>query len=730
MSAQNRRRVHTPVRLQMEATECGAASLGIVLAHHGRWVGLEELREVCGVSRDGASAAALLRAARHYGLEAHGYRKEPEGLRALEPPFIVFWEFGHFLVVEGWRRGTWHLNDPAVGLRSVSEEQFSAAFTGVVITAVPGSSFTPGGRRPSLVSSLAERQRSVRSALVLLIVTGLALMVPSLAVPALARVFVDVHLVGGSQRWTEAVVIGMLAAAGVQALGSSLQGLAANAATVVLTATLSTGLVRRLLDLPARFHDQRSPHDLVNRVALPEGVAAILAGPLAQSLLGALVALCSLGLLAYYSLLLFGVVAGSALALAAVMWWSQARSRALALRQVRDSIDYQIAIFSAVSMAETVKANGLEQEIFDYVAAPTERMLGVWARQDVVGVSVAALSPFLVTLSSIGVLAVGAWAVMAGNLSLGTLVAAQLLARTALSPVATIVSFGGQVQQLAGDLARIDDIAAAPIAAAPIAAAQPPSPVPAPRADARLAASWTPLRGHLELRGVTFGYNPTAPPLLARFDLVVAPGERVAVVGRSGSGKSTLTKVVTGQYVPWEGAVLLDGRARAECAPGVLADGLAVVSQDVEVFAASVRDNVTLWDDTIDDAAVTAALRDACVYEELAARPGGLDWMLGEGGRGLSGGQRQRLAIARALVRDPRIVVLDEATSALDPLTEVRIDAALRRRGCTCLIVAHRLSTVRDADQIVVLDQGVAVERGTHDVLLSQQGAYAELVGA
>ena len=721
--ARRRRRVHTPTLLQMEATECGAASLGIVLGYYGRVVPLEELRVACGVSRDGSDARNLYRAAKAYGLVPKGWRKEPDDLRALRLPLVVFWKFNHFLVVEGFAGDKVYLNDPALGPRVVDAAEFDRSFTGIAITFEPGPDFARGGRRPSLLAGLRRRLGRSRAGVAFCVLAGLGLVVPGLAVPALSRTFVDQYLIGGDADWVGAILVGLAGAAVVQLGLSYLQQRVLARLQTKLAVRMSAETVEHLLALPVRFFAQRAPSELAWRASLNDQVAQVLSGQLTQAAL----ALLTVGLYALlmlrYDPVLTAVVLAAAVANGALLVAINRRRKDLSQRQMREQAEVVMVAAGGIALIESVKASGGEGELFERWSARLAKLLEVGQASDLLGLPLTAVPTLLTSLTSAAVLGLGALRVMDGHITLGTLVAFQTLMASFLLPIGLLVTAGGSVQVLAGSLQRLDDILRAPTERRPRLQVREPAGDGLPPAPALL-------RGALDLRGVTFGYSPLDQPLIDGFELHLAPGQRVALVGGTGSGKSTVSRLVSGLYEPWSGQVLIDGAPRAELDPTALHNGLALVDQDIMLFEGTVWDNLTLWDPGVPEADVVAAARDAAIHDELVARPGGYHGRVDEDGRNFSGGQRQRLEIARALVRGPALMVLDEATSALDALTELTIDQALRRRGCTCLIVAHRLSTVRDSDEIVVLDRGKVVERGTHDELLGRDGVYARLVRA
>ncbi|MEL7061081.1 MAG: NHLP family bacteriocin export ABC transporter peptidase/permease/ATPase subunit [Acidobacteriota bacterium] len=711
-----RKRRKVPTILQMEAVECGAAALAMILAHHGRWVPLEELRVECGVSRDGSRASNVMKAARKYGLKAKGFRKEIDGLYELDLPVILFWNMNHFVVLEGFRGGKAYIADPAQGPRQVSMEELDGAFSGVVLTFAPGEDFAPGGSKPSMMAALGRRLQGSEQALVFAILCGLFLVVPGLVVPTFARVFVDEYLIGGHHSLLKPLLLGMGLTAIVRMALTWLQEAYLLRLETKLALSESARFFAHILRLPASYFGQRFAGEIGSRVAINDKVAGLLSGRLATTVIDC-------GLIVFYAALMFVYDVGltaivlflAALNVAAVKFGSAQRVDA-ARHLLLDQGKLTGTAMNGLSMIETLKATGSEGEFFGRWAGYQAKALKAEQTLARITLLVQAVPPLVSTLTTTAVLWVGGLKVMDGQLSVGMLVAYQTLMASFMKPLNTLVSFGSDVQELEADMNRLDDVLRYP---------QDPRYTRVPAIDDLPAVK---LSGKVELEGVTFGYSPLDPPLISDFTLSVEPGQRIALVGGSGSGKSTVARLIAGLYEPWDGKILFDGHDRRHLPAELVSSSLAVVDQDIFLFGGTVRDNIALWDSTLPIAQVTAAARDAAIDDVVESRDGAYASPVEELGGNFSGGQRQRLEIARALVGNPTMLVLDEATSALDPTTEVMIDDHLRRRGCTCIIVAHRLSTIRDCDEILVLRRGKIVQRGTHDAMKDAPGPYAELI--
>ncbi|MBD2694674.1 NHLP family bacteriocin export ABC transporter peptidase/permease/ATPase subunit [Anabaena catenula] len=711
-------RIRTPTVLQMEAVECGAASLGIILSYYGCIVPLAKLREVCGVSRDGSKAFNILKAAQNYGLDAKGLKVPLEKLKAIRPPYIVFWNFNHFLVVEGLGNKRIYLNDPASGRRSISFDEFDQGYTGVILVMEPGSNFQKGGKKSHIISALTARLKNSWGTILFCLFAGLLLTIPRLAVPAFSQVFIDEVLVQNRQEWLRPLLLGMIITGVLRALLARLRLTYLRRLMVKLSVSMSGQFLWHILRLPVGFYAQRYAGEISSRVQINDSVAEVLSGRLATTVIDSVMMFLYLIIMIQYNLVLSAIaVSFAAINILGLQLLSQARVDTN-LRLAQEYGKVSGVTVAGIQTIETVKASGLEDDLFSRFAGYYAKALNTQQELGLQTQILTTLPTILTTLTTASILLVGGLEVMDGKLSIGMLVAYQSLTQSFLEPVNSLVNFGSTMQELEADLNRLDDVLQNPID----------SEADRQTGEEIISFSSPKLQGYVELRNVTFGYGRLEPPLIENLSLTIKPGQQVAFVGKSGSGKSTIAKLICGLYEPWDGEIYFDGIPRKEIPHSVLANSLAMVEQDIFLFAGTVRDNITLWDQTVPEKDLFQACEDAAINNLILSMPGQYDAELIEAGMNISGGQRQRIEIARALVNNPAVLVLDEATSALDPETELIIDQNLRRRGCSCIVVAHRLSTIRDSHEIIVLEGGKIVQRGSHEELWRQGGTYVRLI--
>jgi NHLM bacteriocin system ABC transporter peptidase/ATP-binding protein len=704
--------------LQMEAVECGAASLAMILAHYGRHIPLEELRTACGVSRDGSKASNIVKAARKLGLKAKGLSADPVELKAMPGPTIVFWNFNHFVVLEGFARGRAWINDPARGRRSVPEAEFDASFTGVVLVFEKDDGFVAGGNPPQALLPLLQRIRHAGDGFRLLLIASFMLTIPGLVIPAFSRLFVDYYLVQKFEDWLDALIIGLVLTAILRGVITALQQQTLRRLQARLSLSWSARFFWHVLRLPLGFFQQRFGGEIASRVAINDQLAGLVGGEFAMVAAQLLSAVVFLFVMLQYSVwVTVAVLLIGALNLA-LLWWNRIRTSEANQRLQMDQGKFIGAVLQGAQQMESLKAAGAEQLLFQrWMGFHTkvinaEQSLG---RRRLLANAMPRLSAGVITAL---VLLIGGWEVMRGNITLGMLVALQALAAALNGPLMGLIGIGARIQEAEASLRRLDDVLNHPLA-----------PEFSP---ARTQATTDRLRiaGRVTLRGVSFGYSPLDPPLIQGFDLDIQPGERVAVVGASGSGKSTVGKLVAGLNLPWSGDVLLDGLPLEAWPRDLLRRAVAMVDQDISLFEGAIMDNLTLWNPTMPEGWCIRAAKDAAIHGPISSREGAYGHPVKEGGRNFSVGERQRIEIARALVGQPSVLVLDEATSALDPALELHVMESVRRRGITCLVIAHRLSTVRDCDRIVVMHRGRMVESGAHAELMARGGYYKRLVEA
>lgn len=708
-----------PVVMQMEALECGAASLCMVLAYYGKWLPLEQVRLDCGISRDGSSAKNILKAARSYGLEAAGYRMEPAALRSIEFPAIVHWNFSHFVVLNGFKKNKVVLNDPARGTLEVPLEEFDKGFTGIVLRFKKTDSFVAEGKPKSIGSFAKKRLKGTLIPFVFVVATGILSAGIGLITPVFSKVFLDSILSGKNPDWFMPFIIAMGLVLVFQFVIALIQEIHLLRIQGSLAVTANAMFMWHVLRLPVEFFLQRFAGDIVSRQASNEGIAYNLIGKLAPVFL-------NIGMLVFYLIVMFNYnVLLSFIGISAV-FLNILVLKLVANKRVNMNMVLQLeggkltgTTMAGIEMIETIKASGAENGFF-------ERWAGYHAKQNNTQVAFAKLNQYigmlpmlLQQLANTAILMIGVYLILDGKFTIGTLIAFQGFMAAFLAPVNQLVDVGQSFQEMRSSMERVEDVMN-----------YKPDVEDNPLGDqnSQLSINYEKLSGTIQMKDITFGYNRLSPPLIESFSMSLKPGSRVALIGGSGSGKSTLAKLISGLYKPWSGEILFDGRPREEINRGVFTGSLAVVDQDIVLFEDSILNNITMWDRSIPQTAVIAAAKDAQLHEDIMQREGGYDHIIQEGGKNFSGGQRQRFEIARALAQEPSIIVLDEATSALDTQTELDVMNTIKARGITCIIIAHRLSTIRDCDEIIVLDKGKVVERGTHQTLLESDGMYTRLI--
>lgn len=714
-------RVNTPIILQMEMVECGAASLAMICAYYKKYIPLEELRVECGVTRDGVKASNIVRAAIKLGFDAKGFRKDPADLNNIKTPVIIHWNFNHFVVFEGFKNGKAYINDPASGKRILSYEEFDLAFTGVVLTFQKTEKFKCSGQKSSMFTSLKKRLHSVQSALVFLVIVGLLMVIPGLIIPAFSRIFIDDLLLAGRSEWLKPLLWCMGATVIIQAALTAIQQWYLLRMETKIALSGASNFFWHILRLPIIFFQQRSAGDINSRQNANNSVATFLSRELAENIISIVTVVFYFVVMLQYNTLLTFLTLGLAVINVVYFLYSSGKLEALNNR-IKQNIGKLAGVsVSGLYIIETIKVTGSESNFFSKWAGYHAKQLNVQQQMGSIGQVLCTLPNFMTGLAEVIVLFVGGLQILDGNMTVGSLIAYQSLIGNLMRPIGKLTQMGMQIKDLKGDMARLDDVYKYAI-----------DTFSDPERDSILEevdeVNFRKLDGNVEIKNLSFGYNLLDKPLIEEFSLSLKPGSRVALVGTSGSGKSTIAKMMAGINRHWGGEILFDGVNRDNLPRNVISNSLSVVDQDISMFEGTIKDNITMWDTTINDSDVVIAAKDACIHEDIVAREGGYNSKVREGGSNFSGGQRQRLEIARALAINPSIVILDEATSALDVRTEQIVSDNIRRRGCTCVIVAHRLSTIRDCDEIIVMQNGKIVQRGTHDGLKKIPGLYAELI--
>lgn len=708
----------TPVIMQMEAAECGAASLSMILAYYGKWVPLEQARLDCGVSRDGSNAKNIYRAAMQYGLGAKAYRFEPDDLRQKASyPCILHWGFNHFVVLNGFHRNGVIINDPARGLVTVSMEELDENFTGVCLMFEPKEGFEPGGSKKSVLQFAKQRLEGTAAAFLFVMAVTVATALIGVLQPVFSRIFIDRLLGEGGGAWLSFFLFGITSLAVAEFMLAWMRAVNLLKIQGKFAVVANSEFMWHVLKLPMEFFSQRLAGDIAMRQKANQNIASSLVQTFAPLVMNGVMMVFYLVVMVRYSLPLTCI--GMASILINVWLASVISAKRIHITRVlmRDQGNLDGVTYTGIEMIETIKSSGAENGFFEKwsgIQASVNTQRGKYAKLDgYIGV----LPAFVVTVSDVFILTIGAWFIIQGNFTTGMLLAFQGFMQAFRNPAQMLLTAGQNIQEMRTNMERIQDVMEYPEEEKY-------------RQDMEVDedVEYGKLQGNVELRNVTFGYSRLEEPLVSDFSISIKQGQRIALVGASGCGKSTVSKLISGLYQPWSGEILIDGMPISKIHHQVFAGSLAVVDQDIILFEDTIANNIKMWDSTIEDYEMILAARDAQLHEDIMQREGGYQYRILEGGKDFSGGQRQRLEIARVLAQDPTIIIMDEATSALDAKTEYDVVNAIKDRGITSIVIAHRLSTIRDCDEIIVMDHGKIAERGTHEQLMALGGRYRELV--
>lgn len=704
-----------PLVMQMEALECGAASLSMILAYYGKWLPLEVVRKDCGVSRDGSNAKNIALAAKKYGLDVKAYRMEPEALMKKKGfPCIIHWNMNHFVVLCGFKHSKAYINDPARGKVEVLMEEFETSFSGICLFMSKTDTFEENQKPNSAVTLIKSRLKGTQSAFLFVICISFLLTLIGVMRPAFSRFFLDYLLVSDSTEWMKYFFLGLAALTLIEISIQIIKSIYMLRIQGKMAVTANSVYMWHVLRLPMEFFSQRLVGDVIMRGTANEGITAALIEQLAPLVLDMGMIFFYLVVMLQYSILLTGIGLVSILVNIFIARYVTKKKINIMKVQMRDAGNLVSETYSGIEMMETLKSSGAENGYFErwsgYQASVNRqktqfvRMNQIWST----------IPQMVSSITNSIILLAGVYLMMQGEFSVGMILAFQGFLSSLEVPTSNLMNTRQNISQMQTDMERIDDVLKYPTDRDGVAA------------DAE--TTYEKLNGNVELKNITFGYSRLGKPVIENFSMSLEQGKSVAFVGASGCGKSTLSKMISGLYLPWSGEILFDGKDRSQIPPEVFTGSVAVVDQKITLFEDTISENIRMWDHSIEDYEVILAARDAQLHEDIVQRDGGYEAMVLENGKNLSGGQRQRVEIARALAQDPTIVIMDEATSALDAETEQKVIHAIKRRGVSMIVIAHRLSTIRDCDEIIVLDHGKIAERGTHETLMEKSGVYAQLI--
>ena len=705
----------TPLVMQLEALECGAASLTMIMAYYGKWVPLEQVRVDCGVSRNGSNAKNILRAAQKYGFQTKGFVYSTKKLREKGVfPGIIHWGGGHFVVINGFKGNKAILNDPAKGIVKIDVKKFDEIFTGVYLQIIPDETFEPGGKRKSILQFAKKRLKGAAPLIAFFAITTIIFYLIGIINPVMNQVFVDYLLGGNNPGWLLPFIFIFAGIGFLQIIVTLAQSLYQYKIRGKLDLVGSTSYMWRILRMPIEFFSQRMVGDLQSRRSENSSIAETLVNVFAPLLFNTIMLVIYLVVMITKSwiLTLIGVVTVVINAFVSI-YVSNLRVNINRV-QSRDRARLAGMTSKGIEMIETIKSNGAEES---YLASWKEAQDSLVAQNLKLAKTNTFINliPSLVTLlADYAILILGVYLTIQGSFTVGAILAFQGLLSAFMAPAMTIITSGQTLQEMRTSMERVDDVMEYPLDQNVIRE------IPMEKISK--------IKGNLVLKNVTFGYSRLDNPILTDFNLEIKQGQKIAIVGATGSGKSTLSKLISGLYSPWSGEIIFDGKKIEEIDHEIFTSSIAVVDQDITLYEDTISNNIKMWDESIEDYEVVMACNDAQIHKTIMDRDGQYNAPVLEGGKNFSGGEKQRMEIARSLAADPSIIILDEATSALDAKTEYDVVRAIKARGITTIVIAHRLSTIRDADLIVVLQKGVMVEQGTHEELMALKGYYYSLV--
>lgn len=706
--------IRVPIIMQLEALECGAASLAMVMAYYRKWVPLEQVRIDCGVSRDGSNAKNILKAARSYGFNAKGFVYGTAMLKEKATfPCIIHWNKAHFVVLCGFKGNKAYINDPAKGFMKVKMEDFEKAYTGICLILTPGENFEAGGKKKSMMQFARKRLVGAGSLVLFFVLVTIITHVIGIFNPIVKQVFVDTLLGGKNPEWLLPFIIFISVISGLQILTAFVDAIYRYKIRGKLALVGSTTYMWKVLRLPIEFFSQRMAGDIQKRKNENASIAETLIDVFAPLVFNSIMLVFYLVFMLSKSVILTALGVTTVLINVIVSYRVSAEKTNIARVQSRDYALVAGMTSKGIEMIETIKVSGAEDNYFYTWNEAQENASNQKLKMARVSQVFGLLPSVLVMLVNYGVLVIGVYLTIKGEFTVGSVLAFQGFLGSFLSPAMMMINSGQTIQEMRTQMERVDDVMEYPVDK---------------NIDREIKGEYRLLEGNIEIKNITFGYNRLDKPVISDFSLKADKGRVIAIVGGSGSGKSTLSKLISGLYGVWSGEILYDGKRIEEIDHEVFVASVAVVDQDIVLFNDTIENNIKMWDKTITDDEMIRATKDALIYDLIMSKQYGFREKLLEGGKNISGGERQRIEIARALASEPSIIILDEATSALDAKTEYEVVKAIKARGITCIVIAHRLSTIRDADNIIVLEKGKIIEQGRHEELMQKRGCYYDLI--